>query len=157
MLSPIQTEIWKFCKKKYLALGKKSSKCPNQIIFFVVTPIRSVDWVIHKRAAFSFKDLITLASSFNIDIYTCSHLQSPLKCVYWPSDKWGGMSFHPEISFSHTDRELSCNGKMLPMGMTFPQVPPLLHYHQFEEIVILGIKLIKLISNGRLPSPVDNC
>jgi len=68
----------------------------------------------------------------------------------------GGVSFHPEISFSHTGRELSCNRKMLPMGMTFPPVPPLLHYHQFGEIVILGIKLIKLISNGRLPSPVDN-
>ena len=124
--------------------------------FLVVTPIRSVDWVIHRRAAFSFKDLITLVSSFVIGIDTCSHLQSPLMCVYWPSDKRGGMSFHPEISFSPMAGNYLVTEKCFPLGMIFLPVPPVLHYHQFEEIVILGITLIKLLNNGRLPSPVDN-
>ena len=111
-------------QKEISSLGKKSSKCPNQIIFLVVTPIRSVAWVIHKRAAFSFKDLITLASSFNIDIYTCSHVQSPLMCVYWPSDKWVEWAFTQRSLFLIQAGNYLVTEKCFPWEWPFPQYHP---------------------------------
>lgn len=136
----------------YPALGKNFQSahwCDKSGNFWVVTIHRSVDWEICKRAAFNFKHLIILVSSFIIDTrQICPCLHSLLYMYLltflqlgWRKLSWGDFFLIWQGMLSLLE--------MLPIGNYPSPLPPLLYYHQSEEIVILAIKLIKQINNGR--------